>query len=162
MYTVSFTGYRPEKLRFFGKDDPMFIDFMDRLREKITSLVEDGAETFISGMALGADTYCAEIVLELKRKYPAIKLVAAIPCANQSERWSSEQQRHYSELLEKCDERVVLAESYFKGCMQNRNRYLVDNCDILLAVFDGKPGGTKSTVDYAKRKGRKIAYVSPM
>lgn len=162
MYKVSFTGYRPEKLRFFGKDDPMFIDFIERLREKIFKLADDGAGVFISGMALGSDTYCAEIVLELKKKYPKIKLIAAIPCSDQADRWSAEQKAYYQELLEKCDECVVLSSHYYKGCMQKRNRYLVDNCDVLLAIFDGKPGGTKNTVDYAQKIGRKIEFISPM
>ncbi len=162
MFRVSFTGYRPEKLRFYGKEDPMFIDFMERLREKISEFIDMGADVFISGMALGSDTYCAETVLELKKEHPNIKLIAAIPCANQAERWSAAQQAHYRKLLEMCDERVVLANHYYNGCMQKRNRYLVDNCDVLLAIFDGKPGGTKNTVDYAKSKGRKIVYLSPM
>lgn len=140
----------------------MFIDFMARLREKISALIDEGADVFISGMALGSDTYCAETVLELKKENPKIRLIAAIPCANQAERWSAEQQAHYKELLKECDERVVLAEHYYNGCMQKRNRYLVDNCDVLLAIFDGKSGGTKNTVDYAKSKGRKIIYLPPM
>lgn len=162
MFRVSFTGYRPEKLGFFGEDDPLFIDFIKRLREKISELIGEGANVFLSGMALGSDTFCAEIVLELKKEHPNIKLTAAIPCANQAEHWSEKQQAHYRELLEKCDERVVLSEHYYNGCMQKRNRYLVDNCDVLLAIYDGKPGGTKNTVKYAAAKSRKLIIIPPM
>lgn len=162
MFRVSFTGYRPEKLPFFGEDDPLFIDFMKRLRDKISELIADGAEVFISGMALGSDTFCAETVLELKKEHPSVKLIAAIPCADQASRWSEKQQEHYRELLEKCDKREVLAEHYYRGCMQRRNRYLVDNCDVLFAIFDGKSGGTKNTVDYANRVGRKVILLPPI
>lgn len=162
MFRVSFTGYRPEKLGFFGEDDPLFIDFITRLHQKISGLIDEGANIFISGMALGSDTLCAETVLELKKEHPNIKLIAAIPCADQADHWSEKQQAHYRELLEKCDERVVLSNRYYNGCMQNRNRYLVDNCDVLLAIYDGKPGGTKNTVNYAARKNRKIILLPPM
>lgn len=39
--------------------------------------------------------------------------------------------------------------SYVPGCMQQRNRYMVDHCDLLLAVHDGVSGGTQSTLTYA-------------
>ena len=34
---------------------------------------------------------------------------------------------------------------------QERNKQIVDNCDILLAVWDGKSNGTKNTLAYARR-----------
>ena len=162
MLRVAFTGYRPDKLPFFGEDDPLFADLLSRIREQIIKLIKDGAQNFISGMALGCDTYCAEIVLELQKQYPNITLTAAIPCADQASRWSKAQQEHYYELLEKCNDRTVLAEHYFKGCMQKRNRYLVDNCDVLLAVYDGKSGGTMNTVNYAAGIGRKTIIIPPV
>lgn len=45
--------------------------------------------------------------------------------------------------------------------MDERNRYLVENCDILLAVWNGKPSGTGKTVDYAVRKGKSICVINP-
>jgi hypothetical protein len=36
---------------------------------------------------------------------------------------------------------------------------MVDNCDVLLAVFDGeKAGGTWITVDYAQRIGKPVVF----
>ena len=32
---------------------------------------------------------------------------------------------------------------------QERNRQIVDRCDVLLAVWDGRSRGTKNTLDYA-------------
>lgn len=162
MFRVAFTGYRPQKLPFFGEDDPLFIDLLKRLRGQIVKFIEDGATEFISGMALGVDTYCAEIVLDLQKQYPNITLFAAIPCADQARLWSTAQQEHYRELLSKCNSKKVLAEHYTKGCMNKRNRFMVDNCDILLAVYDGKPGGTMDAVKYASGVGRKIIVVPPV
>ena len=34
---------------------------------------------------------------------------------------------------------------------QERNKQIVDSCDILLAVWDGKSRGTKNTLAYARR-----------
>ena len=57
--------------------------------------VYDGYVYFISGMALGFDMICAEIVLELKMKYPYIKLICAIPCKNQDKLWNDDCKKRY-------------------------------------------------------------------
>ena len=72
---VSFTGYRPQKMPFgFDENDPRCIDFKKRLRDTIESFIWQGYTHFISGGALGMDTYAAETVLELKKEYPEIIL----------------------------------------------------------------------------------------
>lgn len=35
-------------------------------------------------------------------------------------------------------------------CYYARNKQMVDNCDILIAFWDGESGGTKMTINYAK------------
>ena len=37
--------------------------------------------------------------------------------------------------------------------MQARNKYMVDSSTVLLACFDGRPGGTMNTILYARRQG---------
>ena len=43
--------------------------------------------------------------------------------------------------------------------MQMRNRHMVDQADLLLSVWDGSPGGTGSTVAYARRQGVPVRAV---
>ena len=46
--------------------------------------------------------------------------------------------------------------------MQIRNRWMVDNSDLVLAVFDGKKeGGTWNCVKYAKSKNKEIVVIKP-
>ncbi|MDE7193352.1 MAG: DUF1273 domain-containing protein [Oscillospiraceae bacterium] len=162
MYGVSFTGYRPGKLNFFGEDDPMCVDLKRRLSRKIAELADAGADRFFSGMALGVDTWCAEAVLELKKKFPQITLTAVIPCRNQDMKWAFGERERYRGLLAKCDKVICVSEEYVSGCMQKRNRVLVDLCDILVAVYDGKSGGTEYTVNYAEKCRKKIVLIPPM
>jgi uncharacterized phage-like protein YoqJ len=162
MFGVAFTGYRPSKLGFFGEDDPMCEDLKIRLAKEIKKLAESGADRFFSGMALGVDMWCAEAVLELKNDNPQISLTAVIPCRNQDEKWSAEEKRRYRGLLEQCDKVIHISENYTKECMFKRNRALVDLSDVLVAVFDGKKGGTKYTIDYAEKCRKKVIVVPPM
>ena len=76
-------------------------------------------------------------------------LEAAVPCADQARRWPQADRRRYDAMLAECDQRTVLYDHYVPGCMQQRNRYMVDHCDLLLAVHDGVSGGTQSTLTYA-------------
>jgi len=43
-------------------------------KEEIERRIKEGYTAFISGVALGVDTYAAEIVLELKTHYPYISM----------------------------------------------------------------------------------------
>ncbi|MDO4549571.1 MAG: putative molybdenum carrier protein [Clostridia bacterium] len=59
-------------------------------------------------------------------------------------------------------ENVVLSPSYHKSCYHLRNRYMVDNSDALMAVWDGKPtGGTAYTVNYAHSQGKQVIIINP-
>ena len=162
MYKVSFTGYRPQKLPFFGEDDPMCVDLKQRIYRQIEKAIENGAGEFFTGMALGVDIWCAEAVLELKISHPEILLTAVLPCRGQEKKWSTDDQRRYHDILNRCDNVLCLSESYTKGCMMTRNRALVDWCDLLIAVYDGKPGGTKHTVDYAAKRGIRTVRIPPL
>lgn len=41
-----------------------------------------------------------------------------------------------------------------------RNLQIVDNCDFLLAFWDGTSRGTKFTIDYAEKRGVPLKIVS--
>ena len=155
MFRVSFTGHRPEKLPFFGEDDPLCAELKERIFKEISALADDGATEFYSGMARGVDTWCAEAVLRLKSERQGIRLIAVIPSPEQDIKWNAAQKQRRRRILEQCDKQIIISPQYTKDCMHKRDRAIVDLCDVLLAVYDGKEGGTKYTVEYAKTKGRK-------
>ena len=74
MNTVAFTGYRPDKLPFVeDKKDEQYLKFRERLLQVINRLVERGYTDFISGVALGFDTWAAEDIIALKKENKLIK-----------------------------------------------------------------------------------------
>lgn len=68
-----FTGHREHKLH--RSEDEIRKD----LEEAILLAIKGGFTTFITGMATGVDIWAGEIVLELKRQHPDLKLIAAVP-----------------------------------------------------------------------------------
>ena len=162
-YACSFTGHRPVRYSFgYDEEHEKCKQLKAVLNEQIATLAAGGIRTFYSGMALGADTWLAEAVLDMRKMHPSVKLVAVLPCETQANRWSAEQRERYFNILANCDEVITLNAHYTPSCMQERNRYMVDCTGYLLAVYDnGNRGGTAYTVKYAQKKRRKIISIHP-
>lgn len=159
----AFTGYRPQKMAFgFDELDPRCVDFKERLKTTIEMLIWEGYSHFLSGGAMGMDMYAAEIVLELRKEYPWIGLEMVIPFDTQPDKWNELYQARYNILLEAADIITFTSHEYTKGALFRRNRYLVDNADLLLAAYDGQPGGTQMTCDYARKVGVPVCQIRPV
>lgn len=154
------TGSRPQNFPWKYGEGEQYERYLSDLLEKAEELIEDGVTYFISGGSIGVDMDFAEIILELKRKYPFIKLEIAVPCAKQSLKWQKADKERYNEILDKADVVTVLSQSYTAWCMQKRNEYMVDKSDVVLAVWNGKQkGGTYNTIRYSLRKNKEICYL---
>ena len=105
MKTCAFTGHRPQHLPFgMNENDERCTDLKETLKEQIINLIETEDVThFITGMALGIDLYAAELVLDLKARYPSITLESAIPCETQAVKWSAAQRERYYDIAAQCD-----------------------------------------------------------
>ena len=115
-----------------------------------------GIRFFLSGGALGFDTLAAQAVLRLREQEPEAKLILALPCRSQSERWSHSDRITYQFLLEKADRIIYVSDDYFEGCMQKRNRFLVDHASCCICFLRFCRGGTWYTVSYAYDQGKQI------
>ena len=100
-------------------------------------------------------------MLELKDDSPNITLEAAIPCRSQADRWNIVSKKRYNRLLLLCEKVTYVYEAYTKNCMMERNIYMIDNSDYVVAVWNGKPSGTGKTVEYAVNCGKDVFYVDP-
>lgn len=132
----------------------------EKLYELLVKVIESGYTDFYDGGAIGFDMLAAETVLELKKKYPHIKLHIIVPCANQSARWSSDNAERYNAVLEKADEVNCLSPVYYNGCMQKRNRYMVDNSSLCIAFLENEKSGSAGTVRYAEKQGTEIINIA--
>lgn len=48
----------------------------------------------------------------------------------------------------------------YKHAYHHRNRLIVENCDLVVAFWDGRSTGTAYTVSYAKRLGKDVRVVN--
>lgn len=161
----AFTGYRPAKMPFPSEQDPLCLALKQRLKDEIYNAVAEGCTDFLCGMALGTDTWAAELVLEIQKTLSGIKPVhlhAYLPFAGQDERWSASARKRYRTILDRCDSVTVLADRYTPSCMEARNEAMIRRADRLIAVYDGKKGGTANTVRLAHEKGIALRILSPV
>lgn len=161
--TCAFTGHRPSSYRFgYDEEHPDCATIKILMTTQIAALIDNGVRTFLTGMALGADIWGAELVLRFKKEYPDIQLIAVLPCETQADKWSVEQRERYFNILAECDETVYVSRHYTSDCMFKRNRWLIDHASFVIAVFNGSPkGGTAYTVHYAHSKHRAVITIDP-
>lgn len=144
LHCVCFTGHRPEKLDRSGAE--IAKDFETEIRKAIT----DKMNVFIPGMARGTDIMAAQIVLNLRAQNPQIKLVCACPYFGFENDWSSDWQAQYRSVLKTADVVKYICKNYSRDCFQKRNEWMVNHSARVIAVFNGKGGGTKNTIALKK------------
>ena len=131
--TVAFTGHRT----YCGEASAA-------LAAAIRGLHAHGFRTFLCGMAVGFD------------------LAAVVPFGGQEARFSHADRARYRAAMASADDAVVLSPVYRAGCYAVRNNYLVDHASLLVAWYDGSPGGTRHTVSRALRRGLEFVNLHPL
>lgn len=138
----------------FKTPNPIYDYVMTELRRRFMELKPT---ELISGFAIGADQMSVEIAIEL-----GVDFTAAIPFVGQEKMWPRQAQDKYRDLLGKAKRVEIISEGgYTAYKMQVRNEWVVNNSDLMLAVFDGTNGGTANCVRYARSKNKPIIVIDP-
>ena len=129
-------------------------------KEIQTLITERHVRYFGVGGAIGYDTLAAEVLFELKRTYPEIKVILVYPFEGFISRWSTDQRLAYAKLFPSFDKRVCVAKSASREAYLMRNRHLVDGSAYCIAYCTRSVGGTAYTLRYAKEQGLYIQNVA--
>lgn len=152
--TACFTGHR-----FIAEKDRALVS---SLTEKaVEESYARGFRRFFCGAAIGFDMLAAEAVLHMKTTYDDLQLILAIPCSAQYAKWSEHDTEKWRSICERADRVDVLSEFYYDGCMEVRNRYMVDRSSLCICWLKTiKKGGTLQTVRLASEKGLVICNLA--
>ena len=124
------------------------------LSAEIDRAIAEGFDSFFSGFAEGVDLLFAKLVVQKSGDHPGLRLLAAIPFRQRFERLASDPET--AALLDACAEVHVVSETYHDSVYRDRNRFMVDRSQLVIAVYDGRAGGgTTRTLAYARKTGRK-------
>ena len=139
MKSVCITGHRTiaeEKISFVR----------EQLWREVGQAIEDGFTMFLCGMADGSDLEFGAIVAEKKKEHPNLFLEAVIPYENRMK----SKNPLFKQVLAQCNGIKIIAKEYSSDCFFVRNRYLVQNSQRVIAVFDGRErSGTAQTIRMA-------------
>lgn len=153
---IALTGHRPQRL--FGEDleNKDWTKIREWLKE---TLIENNCTVAYSGMASGSDMLFALAVLDLKSEIN-INLNLVFPCKGYGAKSSFSKYHEWrKKIINSSNKQIYIHEKYCKGADDDRDKYMVENCDILITIFDGNNvGGVYNTIKYAKRLGKKIIF----
>lgn len=141
------TGHRPNKLGGYS------IEAFERLVSIARNWIsENSPSKVISGGALGWDQALA--VASIRE---GVFLSIYQPFPSQACKWPESSQRLYKRILNKANSVIAVCDDpYAAWKMQKRNEAMVDDSDIVLAMYDGSVGGTGNCIDYATKQSKKI------
>ncbi len=148
--SVCFTGHRNIKKT---------AELKKALIKQLVKLIDEGATDFYAGGAVGWDMLCESAVIELRERFPHIRLHLILPCPaeEQTEKWNGSDKAEFRRLLLAADTVEICSEHYFDGCMKLRNQRLVNLANVCVCYYSGKQrSGTGQTVRMAARQGKVI------
>ena len=90
--------------------------------------------------------------MNLAERFPKIKLILVLPCPDHDRFWDESWKKRLEVVKKKAAKIVYTNNRYNEGCMQKRNRHLVDNAGYCVAYIKKDSGGTAFTVSYAEAK----------
>lgn len=189
--SICFTGHRPQALPGgYHENHQSTVQLKKMLADVILKSNQNNqAQEFISGMALGVDTWAAELVLSLKDT--TLRLTAAIPWPGQCARWPAKSQERYWAIIQQADRIVVgnannpnsgtwdevsYEEFVVRVSMQGdvdygtvarllnvRNHWMVNNSQAVIGVYNGSgSGGTFNCIQYARKHQRPLYLINPV
>lgn len=151
---VMVTGHRPQGIPVESHEWVKLE--LERLAIKLRD--EHGTQVGISGMALGADIWWAQAV-----KFAWLDLWAFLPFPQQAERWAPVDVALWNEMRGRAAHEVVVADAYSVQALHARNDAMLENADLVVAVWDPLTvtGGTYNTVVKAVKRGLPIIHLHP-
>jgi uncharacterized phage-like protein YoqJ len=136
------------------------------IQKVLAQIIQDhpGADLhFLSALSEGSDQFVARIALQ----YKEIKLIVPLPLPEELyllDFETDEGRKKFKQLLNIADQVLTLTEnSDHDTAYDNLGRYLVDHCDVLIALwngeYSGKRGGTGEVVKKALNAGKLVYWI---
>ncbi len=131
---IAFTGHRHIK----------YVEMLEALKEVAMRFPN---AHWICGGAVGVDSNAAEYALAHGIKF---QLILPFPPEVMWKYWTPGQRAVLKSTIDHAEKLSVLNPYYDVRYYQLRNMHMVDSAQVLIAFYDGSPGGTANCVRYAR------------
>ncbi len=123
-----------------------------QLKRVVRELIKDGFNTFWLGGYGEFDALADDVTRELKHEFPHIRRVCVLAYLPTNKEEYHYKSQFYDEML--YPEGVELGPKKF--AITRRNKYMVENADIIVAYVHGTTGGAALALKHAKRLNKKV------
>jgi len=153
------SGYKAHELGIFKEKDPKVHYIKKAIEQKIRGLIEQGLEWVIVSGQAGVELWTAEVVLTMKKEYPAIRLAIITPFLEQEGNWKPDRQEQYREIMRRADFTDSVSKQPYQAPWQftQKNTFLIANSDGLLLLFE-EDGSPKYLLQQAQKVQQREAY----
>lgn len=162
------TGHRPTRFKFkYNEDYALCKKIKKAILDEFKRMYDEQEMRRVwVGGALGVDMWAGEIALRLKETpgYGELELCIALPFKGHDAKWDKRSRERLAFLIRHSAECVTVGKADCRESYLERNCYLIDHADLLLAVYDHQKNlrsGTMHTVNYARKKKLPITLIHP-
>jgi uncharacterized phage-like protein YoqJ len=163
MKNLLVTGYRAHELGIFNQKDKNIKYIKKAIANRLIPLLEDGLEWVITPGQIGVDLWACEAVIELKSRYPQLRLSILAAYSNPEEKWKEDKKEYYHQLLMGVDYYGAVSKQPYIGPWQftARDELLLRKTDGILLFYDEEvgDGSPKFMRDKALKKQAADGYV---
>ncbi len=160
---------RTDRAVRIGVTGHRFLAEIGKLRAEVDRALDDIERAFgghklvvVSPLAEGADRLVAEAVLQ---RGGDLTVPLPLPVEDYLQDFESQESKaEFRQLLERAAEVIELPATPTRNeAYEQVGLYVLDNCDVLIAVYDGQPsqgrGGTAEIVERALQRGMPVLHV---
>lgn len=155
------TGYRSYEVSVFTPDDPKLKFIKLYIKKRLTDYINEGLEWVIISGNLGTELWTGEVVLELKKEYPDLKLAMLLPYTGFQSKWNEKNQLLFNSIVEKVDYLNYTSNSDYSNPSQLKNHqdFIMRNTEGCLLFYDTEhEGKVKFYYDKARQYQESSVY----
>lgn len=134
----------------------VFENISSKLDNAVEEAIAQGCEIFYTGAMGEFDSLFSSAVRKAKKVYPHIKLFCLKPYFTNDINTNRE---YYTSLYDDIIIPDELAGIYPKAAIKARNRWMIDNSDVILIYTIRNYGGAYDALKYAERKRKCIIKI---
>ena len=127
------------------------------LDNAINTAIQQGCTVFYTGAMGEFDSLFSTAVRKAKRTYPHIKLICVKPYFTND---INTDRDYYTVMYDDVIIPDELAGVHYKAAIKARNRWMIDNSDIVIAYTIWDYGGTYEAQRYAEKKSKSIITIT--
>jgi uncharacterized phage-like protein YoqJ len=141
---LAISGYKPFELGIFKRDHPSVVFIKAAIKKELIKRLEDGLEWVLISGQLGAELWSAEVVFDLQKDYPELKLAIITPFLNQEVTWNETNKEWYEFVLAQADFVESVTKKGYEKPWQFRlkNQFFIEKSNGLLLLYDQEKDGS--------------------